>query len=437
MSNYDVIVIGAGPAGATSALLLARKGLRVIALEKAKFPRFHIGESMLPRNGTLMEELNLWEPLQRVPHLEKYGAEFAMGDDFNTTRFYFGSGLIPGALTFNIERSVFDKMLMDEARAAGAEIREECGVKQIRKLAAGECSVLLDDGQTVTGKYILDASGHGTVVGRHLGVRRPVADPRLHKCAYFEHFDNVVRLPGDEDGNPSIVMTTEGWFWIIGLNEKTTSIGFVCHPDLVKQVGIPANRMFHWAATRCPVIRHRMRNATGPATNRVLADFSYICDPIAGDGYFMVGDAGCFLDPIFSTGVTLAMMAATQATRHVAALLKNEISPAKARRDYIKFVKGSTGVFWHLIRGYYDHSFRELFLNGTGPMNVHGAVISLLAGYVFPKPSWALRWRLWFFDFNRIVNRYIQLVPRRPPFSLLKQEPQELPQIMDAVPATA
>src|SRR5439155_14276068 len=170
-----------------------------------------------------------------------------------------------------------------------------------------------------------------------------------------------------EAGHPSIIMTTEGWFWLIGLNESKTSIGFVCHPDLIKQVGVPANRMLQWAIARCPVVRHRMRNAIGPVTNQVLADFSYTCHPVAGDGYFMVGDAGCFLDPIFSTGVTLAMMGATQAVKYVSALLRRQTTPQRAQRDYIRFVTGSTGVFWRLIRNYYTHSFRELFLNGTGP----------------------------------------------------------------------
>src|SRR6266496_4358793 len=237
MSEYDVIIIGAGPAGSTAALLLARQGFRVIALEKAKFPRFHIGESILPRNFPLVQELGLDEALSRLPHLKKYGAEFGMGDDFNTTRFYFDAGLIPGSRTFNIERALFDKMLMEEARAAGADIRENTAVKQIKNLAAGDVAVELDNGETIGAKYLLDASGHGTVVGRHLGLRRPVADTRLHKVAYFEHFDHVERLPGDEDGHPSIIMTSEGWFWLIGLNESKTSIGFVCHPDLVKQVG--------------------------------------------------------------------------------------------------------------------------------------------------------------------------------------------------------
>jgi flavin-dependent dehydrogenase len=426
-SQHDVIVIGAGPAGSTSALLLARQGFNVVVLEKAKFPRFHIGESILPRNFPLVQELGLEAALERLPHLKKYGAEFGMGDDPDTTRFYFDSGLIPGSRTFNVERALFDKMLMDEVASAGATVRENTAVKRIIKLAQGEVAVELDTGETLSARTLLDASGHGTVVGRHLGLRKPIADPRLHKVAYLEHFDRVERLPGNEDGHPGIIMADEGWFWLIGLNATTTSVGFVCHPDLIKRVGVPANRMLQWAVARCPVVRHRMRDASGLATNQVLADFSYTCKPIAGDGYFMVGDAGCFLDPIFSTGVTLAMMGAREAARHTSDILRGTRQPEPARREYINFVEGSTAVFWHLIRNYYTHSFRELFLNGTGPLNVHGAVISILAGHVFPRPPWALRWRLWLFDFFRIVNTCVPLVRRRKRFSLFDEPPQELP----------
>jgi hypothetical protein len=172
-----------------------------------------------------------------------------------------------------------------------------------------------------------------------------------------------------------------------------------------------------------------MRDATGPATNQVLADFSYTCKPLAGDGYFMIGDAGCFLDPIFSTGVTLAMKSAQQAAKQTAALLRGQTMPGRARSEYIEFVTGSTSIFWRLIRNYYHHSFRELFLNGTGPLNVHGAVISVLAGHVFPRPAFKLRWRMGLFYLCMHVNRFFPLVPRRPRFSLLRAEAHPLPQI--------
>jgi flavin-dependent dehydrogenase len=431
VSHYDVLIIGAGPAGSTAALLLARAGLRVLALEKSQHPRFHIGESILPRNFPLVQELGLGPELAKLPQLLKLGAEFGMGDDPVTRKFTFASGLIPGSATFNIERAHFDAMLVREARKAGADVRENTAVRKILRLNDGDVAISTDAGD-FSARILLDASGHGTVVGRHLGTRRPIPDPNLHKVAYFNHFDRVERPPGDEDGYPTIIMCDEGWFWLIGLNPTTTSVGFVTHPDTIKRVGVPADQMLAWAVARCPVVRHRMRDATGPTDNMVLADFSYTCKPHAGPGHFLVGDAGCFLDPIFSTGVTLAMMGAREAAQHAIAILKNDKSPDRARREYIDFVEGSTGVFWSLIKNYYNHSFRELFMNGTGPLNVHGAVISTLAGHVFPKPPFSLRWRLKLFFLCMRLNQKYPLVPRRPRCTLTNIPPEPPPYLRRA-----
>jgi flavin-dependent dehydrogenase len=420
--SCDVIIAGGGPAGATAAIVLARGGAKVILLEKTKFPRFHIGESFLPRTFLLMKELNLLEQLRQVPHVPKFGAEFVTADGTHNIRFNFSDGFSPIDETFNIERSVFDDMLLREAEKSGALVRQKTAVKEILKLEDGDVRMMADCGE-IRGKWLIDASGQNTLVGRYLNIRKSATEKYLRKAAYFNQFQNVWRPPGRDGGHPLIVMTTEGWFWMIPLDERKTSVGMVMDPDISKQIqreqNVSPDRMLAWGIARCPAVKERMKNATGPETNMVTGDFSYRCKPYVGPGYFMVGDAAAFMDPIFSTGVCVGMTGGHSVAKQLLDLLAGKTSPKKARATHLKLIEGATGTLFKIIRQYYDHSFRELFLEGQGPLEIHKAVIGVLAGNVFPKPPWKLRWRLCIFSLCVKLNHRFELVPRRDRFSLI------------------
>jgi flavin-dependent dehydrogenase len=297
---------------------------------------------------------------------------------------------------------------------AGAQVRRETAVREVLRLADGDVAVALDDGRPLAARYLIDASGQATLVGRHLGLREVV--PGHRKVAYFGHFRGVDRLPGDEEGHPSIVMMADGWFWLIAIDPYRTSIGLVMDAEHARRAGreqgVPPAQMLGWGIARCPFVAARTRDADFPADNHVGADFSYRCRPYAGPGYFLVGDAATFLDPIFSTGLCLAMVGAARAADAVRGILAGAAA-APLRADYERFVAAGTEVFFRLVRRYYEPAFRELMIEGEGPLAVHRALFSVLAGHVFPRPSFALRWRLWLMELLTEVQARIPLAPRR------------------------
>lgn len=410
-SQQDVVIIGGGPSGSTAAIVLARAGLSVLIVERQQFPRFHIGESLLPKNMELFRLLGLEEKLRSIPHTKKYGVELALGHETTSSLFSFEDCLGPSeSMALNVERAAFDALLLDEAESAGATVLRQSAVREVLNLADDDVRVTIDD-REVRARYLIDASGQATYLGKHLRIRR--VQPDLKKVSYFGHFGNVFRHPGKREGYPAIVMMEDGWFWIIPIDATRTSVGLVMTHEQAKAMDQTPAKILEEAIFRCPMMTKRMANSTPIGPCHAIADFSYRCEPYAGKGYFLVGDAATFVDPVFSTGVCLGMMSAWRAAEYLLSILRRGSDPERARRGYIKYIRGSSSVFFRFVRNFYRHSFREVVLCEVGPLDIHRAVLSILAGNVFSKPRFRLVWRLWMFEAIHRIQRFLPAAPKR------------------------
>lgn len=411
-------MVGGGPSGATVSRELARRGIEVLVLEAARFPRFQIGESFLPRTRDLLAEIGLADEVAELPQTLKLGAEFVMGHgDDQPSEIRFADALGPsGDTAFNVARADFDRVLLAAARDAGVEVWEEARVRRILGLADDNVQLELADGRRVMARQLVDASGQAAVVGRHLGLRRVL--PAHRKVAFFGHYEGVWRNPGDREGFITVVICDEGWFWVIPLDAERTSVGLVLDEAAFRQTGLGPRQVLAWAIERCPEMKRRCARATPLGPSRSMADFSYRCAPYAGPGFVLLGDAALFLDPVFSTGVCLGMVSATRLAPRLAEILAGRRDADATRRWYRGFVESSSAAFFKLVDHFYDPAFRDLFLEAHGPLGIHRAAVGVLAGSVFPLP-WALRWRLWLLDLSVALQRRVAVVPRRRGFSLL------------------
>lgn len=408
---YDVLVIGGGPGGSCAANLLAKHGLKVALFEKEVFPRFHIGESLLPYNRGIFEELGVLEALASARFPKKTGAQFHLGNGTAGTRFQFRQGRFNRETEiFQVERSRFDEILLRQAAKVGAEVREGWTAGRI-DVGTDSVTLAVKDpngaSHAFQGRYLVDASGRGNLSGNQQGLR--IMHPRLKKLAIFAHFTGVHLDPGEAGGDTVIFRLENQWFWIIPVSPEKTSVGLVTDREEFQRNGARPEEVFQAAVRTSPELTRRLADARRLGELEVTSDFSYANRSFASPRLIRVGDAAAFIDPIFSSGVFLAMHSARLAARAILTAHPQGTDGSALFRQYERRMRAALAQYSRMVELYYTQPFIELFLQPRGRLDIPSAVNAMLAGEL--EGGWKVRWRLSLFYWMVRFQRRVGFVP--------------------------
>ena len=410
---YDVAIIGGGPAGSTAAALLARAGWRAIVLERDKFPRFHIGESLLPFSTQTFDRLGVREKLDRT-FLPKFGGEIVAACGTKGAKFYFKDGFRSRRdRAYQVTRSEFDKLLLDHSRENGAEVREETEVKNIifeDDRAKIDIETPVGARSTIEARYLLDCSGRQTMLGSFFKCKKMY--DHLQKFSVFAHYENVDRAEGIDGTLIRMVRGLDRWFWMIPLTPTRMSIGVVMDTGTFRAMKLSPLAALQKCIDEQPMVLERMKRAERVSPVYSAGDYSYRNTKLFGDRWLLAGDAAGFIDPVFSSGVFLAIMSAEKAADTLDAVLRYESRRRRLFKKYARTVNYIMDIYLTFVNAWYRRGkeFVEVFLNPTDTMQIAAAVNAVLAGN--EGKSLAIKWRMWLFYFFVNAQRFFALSPR-------------------------
>ncbi|MFN7948710.1 MAG: NAD(P)/FAD-dependent oxidoreductase [Blastocatellia bacterium] len=388
-NSYDVIVMGGGPAGSSVASILAREGRRVILFEKEQFPRHHIGESLMTDTYWTFQRMGLLDKLRQSPFVRKYSVQFANPAGRESRPFYFfEASHHESAVTWQVTRAAFDQMLIEHAAEQGAVVHQKTQVRRVifdGDQATG-VEAQMPDGtlRQFAARVIVDATGQTAMLSNKFRWR--MRDPKLKKAVLYSYFKGAHREP-DLNGGATLVLRTQpgsnGWFWYIPLENDITSVGVVADPEyLVKGRGQDLAKIFHEEVEKCEPCRRRVEGAERVDRIYSILDYSYRSKQNAGDGFILIGDAYGFLDPIYSSGVLLALKMAELAADAIHDAFKHNDFSAVRLGQFQTKLDGGIESMRKLVYAFYNEGFSfSQFLKKYPEHRVN--VISLLIGDVF------------------------------------------------------
>ena len=359
--SVDVIVIGGGPSGSAVATLLAQKGHSVQLFEREHFPRFHIGESLIPHTYPVLKRLNMLDKMKGSHFIQKYSVQFVSERGRLSEPFYFAEhDPHERSQTWQVRRSEFDQMLLNNAREHGVEVHEGSRVHEVvfdgTRAVGVRVKVEDQPEQIVRSKVVIDASGQSSLILDRLGLRQ--WDPQLKKAAVWTYWKGAYRDVGKDEGATIVLQTKgkKGWFWYIPLHDDVISVGVVAGHEYLFQnrESKDLESIYNEEVALCPGLHSRLENATRCDTFRAEKEYSYRATKAAGDGWVLVGDAFGFLDPLYSSGVLLALTSASMAADSVGdALAANDPSEARLRSWEAEYVRGMDRMK-KLVCAFYD-----------------------------------------------------------------------------------
>ena len=386
-SEHDVIVIGGGPAGSTAATVLAQHGRRALVLEKSKFPRYHVGESLMPLCYFPLERLGLLERMRDSHFPVKYSVQFVRQTGEVSVPFYFiDYKNEPSSVTWQVLRSEFDQMLLDNARDHGAEVREEMTVTEMLRDGEKVVGVRATDAAGTTHVFrapvTIDASGRDAFAIKKNGWQ--VRDPVLNKVAIWTYYRGAVRDPGRDEGATTVAyLPNKGWFWYIPLPDDMVSVGVVAERDYLFREGRDLKTILQREVRVNPWVERHLAPGTDVGPYRITSEFSYRSQKCASDGLVLVGDAFGFLDPVFSSGVLLALKSGELAADAVHAALGDGDVSASRFASYGEHLSRGMDNMRTLVCAFYDQAFSFRQVIERGGESARSDINECLTGNVF------------------------------------------------------